>query len=326
MRPDSSPSTEQSAEMIDFAGLKAKILAGTPLGWRARVFHPAWPVAAGVFLASAILIHVSPRRNAIVGIGTMPTLPRAARISSEAGTAIQKRLPESRPASSAAGTLPLQPDSLLLIEAEAALELETIPAGAEIMLLTPLSGLPPLIDRPRSLDIQKLALDLAVLAGMQIGAGEWDDAGRTIVMLRRYLPEKAAELDEALIGARSLPSFGLSIDSHQKEPAPARPAKVKGLETGGHQVAETYTGTPEDMAESAGEPLDGGRSGDFSEEAVDPAASPAADPEPAGEPVLPSQPKQEQKLPMFTERNTGKSTGDNLEEWEGGRIAALETP
>lgn len=57
---------------------------------------------------------------------------------------------------------------------------------------------PQLLARPESIDTAKLARDLAVLAGMQIGHGELEDAWISVGLLRKYDPEKADELAKIL--------------------------------------------------------------------------------------------------------------------------------
>ncbi len=57
---------------------------------------------------------------------------------------------------------------------------------------------PRLIERSEAVDTAKLALDLAFLAGIQMGQGELSEAWITIGMLRRYDAKKAAELAEML--------------------------------------------------------------------------------------------------------------------------------
>lgn len=57
---------------------------------------------------------------------------------------------------------------------------------------------PRLIPRPPAVDTNKLARDLAVLAGLQIGHGELTDAWLTVGMLRKYDPETADSLTRIL--------------------------------------------------------------------------------------------------------------------------------
>lgn len=72
---EATDATARSVE-IEFDRLKKEILADAPRGWRIRLFHPFWTVAASVIFVCAILIHVSPRGNRWVGDGeSMPDAP-----------------------------------------------------------------------------------------------------------------------------------------------------------------------------------------------------------------------------------------------------------
>jgi hypothetical protein len=77
-----------------------------------------------------------------------------------------------------------------------------------------------LIERPKPIDDDKLSWDLAVLAGLQIGGKEWDDAEQTIALLSRRHPEKAAILAEMLAAGRSAAARKAASGDKPSEPTP----------------------------------------------------------------------------------------------------------
>ena len=213
----------------DYQLLRKEILAEMPERWRSCLYHPAWTAAAALLLLGVILLHLTYRGD--------PTKPRreppASRPPITSVREARDRLPPSRPALNAEAGRAAEPVAPALTEAS--VFLSEIRAGenqaareAEIIFLAAPPAPPELIRRPQPIDTGKLALDLAALAGLQIGGGDWDDAEQTVGMLGKYAPDKAAELSALLAAIRSAgpaPEIQVSSTKAPEDPLPDPPAE-----------------------------------------------------------------------------------------------------
>ena len=193
----------------DYRRLKGEILAELPERRRLCLYHPAWTAAAALILLAAVWLRLGHRHEPMAPSRKPPP---ASRTPADSIGGARERLPPSRPGSSPGPTSrPAEPANPIL--AEAAVSLSEVQVGenqaapeAEIIFLASPAAPPELIRRPRPVDAGKLALDLAALAGLQIGSGDWDDAKQTIGMLSKYSPEKADELSSLLVSVRDAAS------------------------------------------------------------------------------------------------------------------------
>lgn len=78
----------------DFERIKREVCGEIRSDWRARLFHPAWTVAASVIFICAVLIHVSPRNRIII---REPAPPPAATFRLAEPARQRLRLPEAPP-------------------------------------------------------------------------------------------------------------------------------------------------------------------------------------------------------------------------------------
>lgn len=183
-------------------------------GW---LLHPGWLVAALVIFAGVLLIHLSPRRDALRHVidsepapTALPPTPKPAHES------ITVRLP------SAAALAPKPAPEL--VEPPIVPELQ---ADTRVVIVLPDAQTEPpqVVARPAGgPDPDKLVFDLGVLAGMQLGAGELQDAAITISRLEKLHPQHAASLRAILqsqLEAATVPEPAqTSVPEPDAEPEP----------------------------------------------------------------------------------------------------------
>ncbi|MDR1535200.1 MAG: hypothetical protein LBU64_08915, partial [Planctomycetota bacterium] len=172
-----------------------------PARWKTCLFHPVWAAISAILFLGALLMPHSNRRPDVY-----PNSPPSRFPSSP----IRHLPPFQSGDKNPAPAVYAQPKPPILAEAAESLDFPL--KGDPVFILPFPSGESPiLLKRPRAVDTRQLALDLAVLAGLQIGGGEWGDAGESIDLLRRYSPETAGKLGEMLTAA--LAESQVSLDS-----------------------------------------------------------------------------------------------------------------
>lgn len=102
-----------------------------------------------------------------------------------------------------------------------------------------MNELPRLVERPSPIDTEKLALDLATQAGINIGSGDWELAREAVALLRKYDPQKAAEL-AALIDTLSQTMTSAEAETPVQQAEIASEAKADASDAASGSVVDKY--------------------------------------------------------------------------------------